>query len=105
MGQINFVELWIDMGVMAKGVVIVLGLMSAYSISVMIERWITYHQARRQSRNFASAVVECLREGKIEEVITLGERNHKSHLAKVLVSGLHVLLPHARRAEIPEKTI
>jgi biopolymer transport protein ExbB/biopolymer transport protein TolQ len=105
MGQINFMELWIGMGVMARGVVIVLCLMSAYSISVMIERWITYHQARKQSRNFASAVVECLREGKIEEAITLGERNKKSHLAKVVVSGLHMLRAHARSAEIPEKTI
>ncbi len=105
MGHINVIELWAEMGAIARGVVVVLGLMSAYSISIMIERCITYHQARKQSRLFARAVVECLREGKIEEAITLGERNNKSHLAKVLVSGLHMLQPHAHSAEIPEKTI
>jgi len=105
MGHVNIVELWAEMGGVAKGVVIVLGLMSAYSISIMIERWITYHQARKQSRIFAPAVVACLREGNIEEAIALGEQNHKSHLAKVLVSGLHMLQPHARKAEIPERSL
>src|SRR5438046_2700511 len=44
-------------------------------------------------------------EGKIDEAIALGEQNGKSHLATVLVSGLHVLRPHALSPEIPEKTI
>jgi hypothetical protein len=34
-------ELWNSMGGVAKLVVVVLGIMSAYSIRVMIERWIT----------------------------------------------------------------
>ena len=89
MGSINIVELWSSMGGIAKGVVVILGIMSAYSISVMIERWITYRQARKQSRVFTPAVAECLKEGKIDEAISLGEQNNKSHLAKVLVSGLH----------------
>ena len=85
------IHLWGQMGTLAKCVVIGLFIMSAYSISVMIERWITYRQARAQSRVFTPAVAECLKEGKIDEAIALGEQNHKSHLAKVLVSGLHEL--------------
>jgi len=101
MGQMNLVELWESMGGIAKGVVIILAIMSAYSISVMIERWLTYRQARKQSRLFTPAVAECLRDGKIDEAIALGEQYNKSHLAKVLVSGLHELQAHAQSKDIP----
>lgn len=102
---INIVELWSSMGVVAKFVVFILAIMSAYSISIMIERWLTYRQARNQSRVFTPAVAECLKEGKIEEAIALGEQNNKSHLAKVLISGLHELQAHAKSKEIPGETI
>lgn len=105
MGTINIVDLWNSMGGIAKGVVVILAIMSAYSISVMIERWLTYRQARKQSRSFTPAVAECLKEGKIDEAIALGEQNNKSHLAKVLVSGLHELQAHAKSKEIPGETV
>ena len=105
MGHINIVELWNSMGGIAKGVVVILALMSAYSISVMIERWLTYRQARKQSRLFTPAVAECLKEGKIDEAIALGEQYNKSHLAKVLTSGLHELQAHAKSKEVPGETI
>jgi biopolymer transport protein ExbB len=102
---INIAELWSQMGPVAKGVVVILGIMSAYSISVMIERWITYRGARKQSRVFTPAVAECLKEGKLDEAVALGEQNSKSHLAKVLVSGLHEIQAHAKSKEIPGETI
>jgi biopolymer transport protein ExbB len=101
MGQMNIMELWSSMGVLAKGVVVILALMSAYSISIMIERWITYRQARKQTRVFTPAVAECLKEGKISEAIALGEQYNRSHLAKVLVPGLHELQAYAKSKEIP----
>lgn len=105
MGQINIMELWNSMGGIAKGVVVLLFILSAYSISVMVERWLTYRQARKQSRLFTPAVAECLRDGKIDEAIALGEQYNKSHLAKVLVSGLHELQAHAKSKEIPGESI
>lgn len=102
---INIAELWTQMGIVAKLVVVILGIMSAYSISIMIERWLVYRQARKQSRVFTPAVAECLKEGKIDEAIALGEQNNKSHLAKVLVSGLHELQAHAKSKEIPGEDI
>ena len=101
MGQINIVELWDSMGGIAKGVVVILAIMSAYSISVMIERWLTYRQARKQSRLFTPAVAECLRDGKVDDAIALGEQYNKSHLAKVLVTGLHELQAHSKDKDIP----
>ncbi|MBN2242864.1 MAG: MotA/TolQ/ExbB proton channel family protein [Acidobacteria bacterium] len=93
------------MGWLAKGVVFLLVILSAYSISVMIERWVTYHQARKQSRLFTPAVAECLKDGKIDEAIALGEQYNKSHLAKVLVSGLHELQAHTKSQDIPGEII
>ena len=101
MGQINIVELWDSMGGIARGVVVILAIMSAYSISVMIERWLTYRQARKQSRLFTPAVAESLRDGKIDEAIALGEQYNKSHLAKVLITGLHELQAHSKDKDIP----
>jgi biopolymer transport protein ExbB/biopolymer transport protein TolQ len=105
MGQMNIMELWTAMGWIAKGVVIILLVLSAYSISVMIERWLTYRNARKQSRLFTPAVAECLKDGKIDEAIALGEQYNKSHLAKVLVSGLHELQAHTKSKEILGESI
>jgi biopolymer transport protein ExbB len=101
----SMMELWGSMGWLAKGVVFLLVLLSAYSISVMIERWVTYRQARNQSRLFTPAVAECLKDGKIDEAIALGEQYNKSHLAKVLISGLHELQAHSKSQDIPGESI
>lgn len=102
---LNIVEMWHSMSILAQGVVVILLILSAYSISVMIERWVTYRQARKQSRLFTPAVAECLKDGKIDEAIALGEQYNKSHLAKVLVSGLQELQAHTKSKEIPGETI
>jgi len=101
----NYVEMWEQMGWLARGVVFLLVALSAYSISVMIERWVTYRAARKQSRLFTPAVAECLKDGRIDEAIALGEQYNKSHLAKVLVSGLHELQAHSKSDEIPGESI
>jgi len=98
---IDFIDLLKHMGLLALGVVGVLLILSAYSISVMIERWITYRQARKQSRLFTPAVAEYLKDGKIDEAIALGDQYSKSHLAKVLISGLHELQAHSKSQDIP----
>ena len=101
----NFMELIGSMGWVARLVAILLLILSAYSISVMVERWLTFRQARKQSRLFTPAVAECLKDGKIDEAIALGEQYNKSHLAKVLISGLHELQAHTKSKEIPGETI
>jgi biopolymer transport protein ExbB/biopolymer transport protein TolQ len=54
----------------------------------MIDRGITYSAARKQSRYFVQSVAGALREGKLDEAIRIAERNKKSHIAKVVASGL-----------------
>src|SRR5258708_15509072 len=78
------------MGGVAWGVVSVLFIMSMYSIAVMIERYWTYSQATKQSRQYAPEVARFLKQGKIKEAIDAshGAGVKYSHLAKVLVVGL-----------------
>src|ERR1700683_3098694 len=70
--------LWKAMGWVARTVVIILFIMSGWSIGVMIDRWMAYSAARQQSRAFAPAVAGALRDGRIDEAIKVAERNKKS---------------------------
>jgi biopolymer transport protein ExbB len=99
------VSLWKQMGWPARIVVVVLFLMSAWSIGVMIDRWIAFTAARNQSRAFAPAVAGALREGKIDEAIHIAERHKKSHLAKVVTAGLQEFQAHQLGSEIPGEEI
>jgi hypothetical protein len=47
--DMSFGALWVSMSAAAKAIVIVMIIMSIYSIWVMIERYITFIQARNQS--------------------------------------------------------
>jgi biopolymer transport protein ExbB/biopolymer transport protein TolQ len=94
-------SVWNNMGYMAKAVVLVLFIMSAWSIGVMIDRFIAYSAARKQSRAFAPAVAGALREGKLDEAIKIADRFNKSHLAKVVVAGLQEFKAHQVSADIP----
>src|SRR5258708_11387687 len=94
------IQLWVQMGLLAKGVVVILFVMSAWSIGVMIDRYIAFNAARKQSRMFAPAVAGALREGKLDEAIRVAERNKKSHLAKVVNAGLQEFRVHELSEEI-----
>src|SRR4029077_12373449 len=98
-------SLWRQMGIVAKGVVFVLFIMSGWSIGVMIDRYMEFNAARKQSRAFAPAVAGALRDGKIDEAIKVAERNKKSHLAKVVTAGLMEFRAHQDSADIPGETI
>src|SRR4051812_42109980 len=93
-------SLWRQMGPLGKTVVGILFIMSAWSIGVMIDRWIAFNAARKQSRAFAPAVAGALRDGKIDEAIRIAERNKKSHLAKVVTAGLQEFRAHSDSNEI-----
>ena len=83
-------SMFANMGGVAWGVVIVLFIMSVYSIGVMIERFWTFSLATKQSRKYAPEVARFLKQGKIKEAIDVshGKEVKHSHLAKVLVVGL-----------------
>ena len=101
----NLWRMWIHMGWPARAVAIILLLMSAWSIGVMIDRWLAFRLARKQSRQFAPAVADALREGRLDEAIRVAEHSKKSHLAKVVTSGLQEFQLHDQSPATPEERI
>src|SRR3984893_6086842 len=98
-------SMWGNMSWPARLVVIVLFIMSAWSIGVMIDRVIAFNGARNQSRQFAPAVAGALREGKLDEAIKIADRYSKSHLAKVVVAGLQEFRAHQLSSDISGEEI
>jgi len=81
-------QLWEHMAWMARTVAIVLFIESVWSLAVMIDRYLYFSAARKQSREFAPKVAGALKESKLEEAIKIADRNKKSHLAEVVTAGL-----------------
>jgi biopolymer transport protein ExbB len=80
--------MWAQMGYAAKAVVVILFGMSVWSFGVMIDRALMYSAARKQSRLFVTQVAAALKNGNLDEAISIAERNKKSHIAKVVATGL-----------------
>jgi biopolymer transport protein ExbB/biopolymer transport protein TolQ len=86
----SLIDMWNTMGRAALAILIVMAIMSVYSLSVMIERYMTYRKAKKQSRAYAPKVAKLLKDGKIQEAIKIssGKDVRNSHLARVLLAGL-----------------
>lgn len=86
----SLIDMYNSMGPTAKFIILVMALMSVYSLSVMIERFLTYRKAKKQSRAYAPKVAKLLKDGKVQEAIKIssGKEVRNSHLAKVLLAGL-----------------
>ena len=83
------VELWHQMTILAKGVCVLLILMSIYSLTVAIERWIFFQKAKKQSLAFAKLVTLHLKQDKLQEAIDSSKKYKQSHLARVVSAGLY----------------
>jgi len=76
------------MGTTAKAVVIVMLIMSVYSIWVMVERFITFQRAKNQSLKLLGALSNVLTRGDYQQAIDITKKYKESHLAKVISAGL-----------------
>ena len=88
--QVGFspLQLWGNMGNLARAVVILLFIMSIWSLAVIIDRALYFSAARKQSREFAPKVAGALKDGRLDEAIKVADRSKKSHLAEVVTAGL-----------------
>jgi biopolymer transport protein ExbB/TolQ len=86
--DMSFQGLWNAMSWGAKVVVIVMLIMSIYSIWVMVERYITFQQAKNQSLKLLGALSNVLTKGDYQQAIDITKKYKASHLAKVISAGL-----------------
>src|SRR3954453_16556264 len=82
--------MWAQMGMVAKGVALILFIMSMWSFGVAIERSFTFTQARNQSKLYAPQVAKRLKEGLVKDATAhFSLKIYRSgHLAKVVLAGL-----------------
>ncbi|MGA7614210.1 MAG: MotA/TolQ/ExbB proton channel family protein [Thermoanaerobaculia bacterium] len=99
----TIVGLWNAMGTLARSVVILLGLMSIWSIGLAIERFWRFALAGRESVELAEGVTPLLRDQKLDEAIDLARRKayRHSHLGRVITAGL-MKFRNDRADELPE---
>jgi biopolymer transport protein ExbB/TolQ len=88
----SLLDIWNQMGYLAKGVAIFLILMSIYSLGIFIERLLYYRAAKKQSIDYLPIATKALREGNYAAAVEAAKRYNKSHLAKVLAAGLQQFL-------------
>jgi biopolymer transport protein ExbB/TolQ len=86
----SLIGMWHSMNWVAKGVVIVLALMSIWSLTIAIERLWRFQKAKRESLQVALGVTPLLKQHKLDDAIRLAsdKRFRHSHLARVLRAGL-----------------
>ena len=89
-GGMNLIEMWNQMGFVAKAIGVILIFMSMWSFGVAIERIYTFTQAKKQSKLYAPQVAKHLKEGRLKDAIAVStSKNYRySHLAKVVLAGL-----------------
>jgi biopolymer transport protein ExbB/biopolymer transport protein TolQ len=89
-----------NLGWVALAVIVILLIMSMYSIAIMVERFLTYSAAKKQSREFAPRVAQALKNDRIEEAINISDKHKKSHLAMVVNAGLQEFRAHDGSSDI-----
>ena len=95
----SLVGMWESMTPVGKGVVILLALMSVWSLTIAIERAWRFQRAKRTSREMAFAVTPLLRDHRLRDAVTMARdsRFRDSHLARVLAAGLEEFQVDAMR--------
>jgi biopolymer transport protein ExbB len=90
MGDLSLMDMWSQMGPVAKAVAFILVFMSMWSFGVAIERYYTFSQARKQSKLYAPQVAKHLKEGRLKDALAVSQAKtyQYSHLAKVVLAGL-----------------
>jgi len=91
--QMDMMDLWHEMGWFAKGVVWLLFIMSAYSTTILIQKWWAMRSAQAETKRFAPEFSQFLEEDNLTEAINLAESYKKSHVARVLGGALAEVRP------------
>ena len=90
--QFTFSELWASMGVGARAVVFVLGIMSVYVVGITIERYIHFSRARRASTRFMEQLRQAVRDrATLAAATTIAEQHPKAPLAHVVQAAAIVV--------------
>ncbi|MFZ5624377.1 MAG: MotA/TolQ/ExbB proton channel family protein [Gemmatimonadota bacterium] len=86
-------HLWAQMGWFAKGVVVVMAIMSIYSLTVVFTKLVQIKRSEAATRKFAPQFSRAIQEEQLDQAIALAEKNKASHVAVVLGEALAEVKP------------
>ncbi|MDD8021066.1 MAG: MotA/TolQ/ExbB proton channel family protein [Acidobacteriota bacterium] len=92
--QFGLIEMWQQMGAVAKTVAIILIALSIITIYLFIERQLAFSRARKKSMEVAPKLADLLKNGQLKEAMALASKKEfkDSHLARVTASGIEEFL-------------
>lgn len=90
---VDLMHLWAQMGWFAKGVVVVMAIMSIYSLTVVFTKLVQIKRSEAATRKFAPQFSRAIQEEQLDQAIALAEKNKASHVAVVLGEALAEVKP------------
>ncbi|HKV52225.1 MAG TPA: MotA/TolQ/ExbB proton channel family protein [Gemmatimonadaceae bacterium] len=91
--SLSLSAMFVTMGWFAKIIVIVLAIMSIFSLTIALQKWWRLRKAQSETRKFAPEFSQFLEEDNLNEAIKLAEGYKKSHVARVLGGALGEVKP------------
>src|SRR5262245_14349491 len=84
----NPIEMFLDASWVGQAVIVILTILSIYSIAVMIDKFRSYKAARDESLKFLPLFVKNLKDNNFQGALDSARKFKKSHIAKVVSAGL-----------------
>jgi biopolymer transport protein ExbB/TolQ len=103
--DLNPLVLWEQMTILNKIVIVILIVLSVWSLYVSVERVITFRKARRQSLLFAKQATEHLKNDRPQAAIDAAMKYPHSHLARVVAAGLQAFQFESQTSPLSEVEI
>jgi biopolymer transport protein ExbB len=86
--EFNLTEMWASMSIAVKANTIFMVLMSIWSVYVIVERWLMFRNASRQSYSYVLALRDYLTKRRVDDALKAARLHQRSPVAKVVESGL-----------------
>ena len=91
--NVSLIDLWSQSGTFAKGIVVVLAIMSVWSLTVAVSKWLLIRRSTSATRKFAPQFSRAVEENNYELAISLADKNKSSHISRVLGGALVEMKP------------
>jgi biopolymer transport protein ExbB/biopolymer transport protein TolQ len=90
---VDILKLWAAAGLFARGVIVVMAIMSLWSLSVAITKMIFIAKNQAATRKFVPEFSRALTEGNMDKAVMLAEKHKASHVSRVLGGALGEVKP------------
>ncbi len=93
---VDLLNLWGQMGWFAKAIVVVMAIMSVFSLSIVITKLIQIKKSEAATRKFAPQFSRAIQEENLDQAVALAEKNKAGHLSRVVGGALGEVKPLIR---------